>query len=114
MNNHKWRALSETDLKFQHPTSLNQLTIYVNAAHATDIKSQRSIGGHVAIMTGAPIAYSMKWHQTISTSSTEAKFIQTTSVAKMEKFIRAILKELKIDQHGSTTMYEDNAAAIMM
>eukprot|EP00957_Ditylum_brightwellii_P111657 8516923-Ditylum_brightwellii.AAC.1 len=50
MGNHKWRALLEIDLKFQHPTSLDQLTIYVDAAHTTDIKNLRSFGGHVAIM----------------------------------------------------------------
>eukprot|EP00957_Ditylum_brightwellii_P141216 10759212-Ditylum_brightwellii.AAC.1 len=60
MGNHKQRVLSETDLKFQHPSSLDQLTIYVNAAHATDIKSPRSISGHCAVIAGAAIAYSAK------------------------------------------------------
>eukprot|EP00957_Ditylum_brightwellii_P054564 4134672-Ditylum_brightwellii.AAC.1 len=32
----------------------------------------------------------------------------------MAKYIRAILKELKIGQHRPTMIYEDNAAAIMM
>eukprot|EP00957_Ditylum_brightwellii_P117722 8980484-Ditylum_brightwellii.AAC.1 len=73
MGNHKRRALSKTDLKFQHPSGLDQLTIYVDATHTMDIKSRRLIGGHVTIMAGAAIVYSIKWHQTIFTSSTKAE-----------------------------------------
>eukprot|EP00957_Ditylum_brightwellii_P091015 6929490-Ditylum_brightwellii.AAC.1 len=65
-------------------------------------------------MSGAAMDYSAKWHQTGTTSSTEATFIQATSTAKMAKYIRAILKELKINQHGPSIIYEDNTAAIMM
>eukprot|EP00957_Ditylum_brightwellii_P042815 3241403-Ditylum_brightwellii.AAC.1 len=65
-------------------------------------------------MTGTAIAYSTKWYQTVSNSSTEADFIQATSAAKMAKCIRAIRKEPKIKQHGPTITYEDNSAAIMM
>eukprot|EP00957_Ditylum_brightwellii_P187709 14293377-Ditylum_brightwellii.AAC.1 len=65
-------------------------------------------------MTGAAVAYSAKWHQIMPTSSTEAEFIQATSVAQMAKYICMILKELKIKQQGPTIIYEDNAAAIMM
>eukprot|EP00957_Ditylum_brightwellii_P212380 15367207-Ditylum_brightwellii.AAC.4 len=114
MGNHKRRALSKTDLKFQHPSRLDQLTIYVDATHATDIKSRQSIGGHVALMAGTAIAYSAKWHQTASTSFTGAEFIQATSAAKMAKCICAILKELKMGQDRPTMIYEDNATAIMM
>eukprot|EP00957_Ditylum_brightwellii_P038237 2890838-Ditylum_brightwellii.AAC.1 len=85
MGDRKWRALLETDLKFQHPSGLDQLTINANAAHATGIKSWRSIGGHVEVMTAAAITYSTKWHHTLSTSLTEAEFIQETSTAMMAK-----------------------------
>eukprot|EP00957_Ditylum_brightwellii_P054565 4134672-Ditylum_brightwellii.AAC.2 len=70
ISNHNRRALCKADLKFQHTSSLDQLTIYVGAAHAMDIKSLRSIDGHVAVMAGAAIAYSTKWHQAVSASLT--------------------------------------------
>eukprot|EP00957_Ditylum_brightwellii_P000767 60579-Ditylum_brightwellii.AAC.1 len=84
MGNHKRRTLLETDIKFQHPISLDQLTIYVDAAHVTDIKSQRSIGGHVAFMENTAVAHFVKWHHRL------------------------------YPQHGPTIIFEDNAAAIMM
>eukprot|EP00957_Ditylum_brightwellii_P191462 14577143-Ditylum_brightwellii.AAC.1 len=86
MGNHKTRAPSETDLKFQHPSILDQLTIYVDAANIMNIKSRILIGGHVAVMAGTAIAYSAKWHQTVSISSTKAEFIQATSATKMAKY----------------------------
>eukprot|EP00957_Ditylum_brightwellii_P072714 5526600-Ditylum_brightwellii.AAC.1 len=78
------------------------------------IKSWRSIGGHVTAMAGAATANSAKWHQMVSTSSTEAESIQATSATKMAKYIQAILKELKFEQDGLTMIDEDNTAAIIM
>eukprot|EP00957_Ditylum_brightwellii_P160346 12206249-Ditylum_brightwellii.AAC.1 len=60
MGNHKRRALLETDLKFQHPSGINQLTIYVDAAHAMDVKSRILIGRHFTVMTGDAMVYSEK------------------------------------------------------
>eukprot|EP00957_Ditylum_brightwellii_P018215 1372561-Ditylum_brightwellii.AAC.1 len=37
--------------------------MYVDNAHAADVNSQRSIGGHVAILARVAFAYSAKWHQ---------------------------------------------------
>eukprot|EP00957_Ditylum_brightwellii_P201795 15327287-Ditylum_brightwellii.AAC.1 len=82
MGNHQRRALSETDLKFPRPSRIDQLTIYVDAAHATNVNSQRSIDGHIAILVGAAVTYSAKWHHFLSTSYTETEFIQATSTEK--------------------------------
>eukprot|EP00957_Ditylum_brightwellii_P071369 5425597-Ditylum_brightwellii.AAC.1 len=114
MRNHKRRALSKTDLKFQLPSGLDQLKIYIDAAHAMGIKSRRSIGGHITVMAGTTIAYSAKCYKTISTSPTKVEFIQATSAAKLVKYIRAILKELKMEHYRSMMIFEDNVAAIMM
>eukprot|EP00957_Ditylum_brightwellii_P027414 2072766-Ditylum_brightwellii.AAC.1 len=67
--------------------------MYVDAAHTTKANSRRSIGGHVAILAGEAVAYSAKWHQSITTSFTEAEFIQATSTAKMAKYFCMILEE---------------------
>eukprot|EP00957_Ditylum_brightwellii_P013948 1052463-Ditylum_brightwellii.AAC.1 len=72
MDNHKRRAVSETDMKFQHPISLDQFTTYSNAVDAINVKSRQSIGEYVAVIAGTAVAYSGKWHQAVSTSSTEA------------------------------------------
>ena len=66
------------------------------------------------ILAGAAIVYRAKWIPTICTSSTEAEFIAAVSAAKAAKMLRSILQQLGFRQHGSTPIWVDNAAAIMM
>eukprot|EP00957_Ditylum_brightwellii_P074752 5681325-Ditylum_brightwellii.AAC.1 len=72
-----------------------------------------SIKVHAAILAGAAIAYSAKWHKTISTSIMEAEFIQATSVAKMARYLRIIMLKLKVEQKGPMIVLIDNSAAII-
>eukprot|EP00957_Ditylum_brightwellii_P070592 5363563-Ditylum_brightwellii.AAC.1 len=114
MDNHNCRALLVTDMNFVQTIDINQIAIYVYAGNATDLKNCRSIGGHVAILAGTAISYNAKWHKTISTSSTEAEFIQKISAAMMAKYLRMIMIELKIEQKGPMMIFEDSTAAMMM
>ena len=90
------------------------LTGYVDAAHATDLLTLRSITGLVFMFCGGPIAYKSKIQPTVSTSSTEAEFLAAVHAAKIAKYLRSTLSELGYPQTGPTTLYEDNAAAILM
>jgi hypothetical protein len=91
-----------------------QLSGYVDAAHATDLITRRSITGLVFMFCGGPIAYKSKIQPTVSTSSTEAEFIAAVHAAKISKYLRSILHELGYTQTAPTPLYEDNAAAILM
>ena len=107
------RVLEEADLKFVEPTTNMQLVIYVDAAHATELRTRRSISGLVATLNGTAIAFKAKWQTTVSTSSTEAEFIAAVSSGKMAKHLRYVLEQLDVEQHGPTMIYEDNVAAIL-
>ena len=87
---------------------------YVDAAHATDLLTRRSITGLVFMFGGGPLAYKSKIKPTMSTSSTEAKFIAAVHAGKIAKYLRSILLDLGYPQLDPTTLYEDNAAAILM
>jgi Reverse transcriptase (RNA-dependent DNA polymerase) len=99
---------------FPSATSSTELTGYVDAAHATDLATRRSITGLVFMFCGGPLAYKSKIQSTVSTSSTEAEFIAAVHAAKLAKYLRSVLFELGHPQPGPTTLYEDNAAAILM
>ena len=99
---------------FPAPEDPTILAGYVDAAHATDLTTRRSITGLVFMFCGGPIAYKSKLQPTVSTSSTEAEFIAAVHAAKIAKYLRSILAELDYPQAGPTTLYEDNAAAILM
>jgi hypothetical protein len=99
---------------FPEPNHPTLLAGYVDAAHATDVITRRSITGLVFMFCGGPIAYKSKIQSTVSTSSTEAEFIAAVHAAKIAKYLRSILSELGYPQDRPTTLYEDNAAAILM
>ncbi|KAI2491255.1 hypothetical protein MHU86_23307 [Fragilaria crotonensis] len=99
---------------FPEPSQPTLLAGYVDAAHATDLKTRRSITGLVFMFCGGPLAYKSKIQPTVSTSSTEAEFLAAVHAAKIAKYLRSILNELGYTQVQPTTLYEDNAAAILM
>jgi hypothetical protein len=100
--------------EFPQPLSSTVLASYVDAVHATDLVTRRSITGLVFVLCGGPIAYKSKVQPTVSTSSTEAEFIAAVQAAKIAKYLRSILLELGYAQSGPTVLYEDNQAAILM
>jgi hypothetical protein len=91
-----------------------QLTGFVHAAHATDLKTRRSVTGYVFCLAGGAIAYKSKLQATVATSSTEAEFIAAVQAAKVAKYLRSVLAELDFAQSDPTVLYEDNASAIAM
>ena len=66
---------------------LLQLTGYVDAAHATDLKTCCSISGYVFTLAGGAITFKSKLQATIATSSTEAEFVAAVSAAKVTKYL---------------------------
>ena len=90
---------------FPQPLDSTTLAGYVDAAHATDMTTRRSITGLAFMLCGGPIAYKSKVQSTVSTSSTEAEFIAAVQAAKIAKYLRSILHELDYtqpDQPSST------------
>jgi hypothetical protein len=74
--------------------SLLQLTGYVDAAHANDLRNRRSTTGYGFTLNGGAIAYRSKTQSVTATSSTEAEFIAAVSAAKSAKYLRTVLLEL--------------------
>jgi hypothetical protein len=91
-----------------------QLIGYLDAAHATDPATRRSITGYVFTLAGGAIAFKSKLQPTVATSSTEAEFIAAVSAAKVAKYLRSVLRQLRIEQVKPTPLYVDNQAAIAM
>ena len=93
---------------------LLQLVGYLDAAHATDLKTRRSVSGYVFTLAGGAVAFKSKLQPTVATSSTEAEFIAAVSAAKVAKYLRFVLLELGFAQTQPTPLYVDNQAAIAM
>jgi hypothetical protein len=74
------------------------LTGYVDAAHATDLKTRRSISGYVFTLAGGAVTFKLKLQATVATSSTEVEFVAAVSAAKVTKYLRSVLHELGFGQ----------------
>jgi hypothetical protein len=93
---------------------LQDLTGFVDAAHATDPKTMRSVTGFGFMFAGGVVAYKTKLQPTVATSSTEAEFIAAVLAAKTGKYLCLVLHELGFLQLQPTALYIDNKAAIDM
>eukprot|EP00957_Ditylum_brightwellii_P141304 10765935-Ditylum_brightwellii.AAC.1 len=81
-------------MAFIYPDKPDTLAVYVDAAHANDLKTRRSVGAYAVTFGGTAVAYGSKLQPAISTSSTEAEFIAAVSAAKVVKYLRYVLEDL--------------------
>ena len=96
-------------------STLMSLVGFVDASHATCIKTRRSTTGMNFCFAGAAVAYKVSLQGTVATSSTEAEFIASVTAAKMAKYLRSVLRELNmLPPDNPTVIYIDNEAAIAM
>lgn len=91
-----------------------QLTCFLDAAHANELRQRRSTTGFAFMMSGGCISYKCKTQTTTATSSTEAEFYAAVSAAKQARYLRSILSELGFAQSQPTPLYCDNQSAIKM
>jgi hypothetical protein len=97
------------------PTILRDLvTACLDAAHATDLSQRRSVTGYNVFFGGAAIAWKSVLQPLTATSSTEAEFYAAVTTAKVVKYLRYVLQELKASRPGPSPLYIDNSAALAM
>ena len=90
------------------------LLALLDAAHATDLKTRRSVTGLFILFGGAAIAWKSRLQSLVATSSTEAEFYAAVFTAKLVLYFRHILEELDALADGPTILYIDNQAALHM
>ncbi len=86
----------------------------LDAAHATDLKTRRSVTGLVVLFCCAAIAWKSRVQAVVATSSTEAEFYASVSCAKIVKYLRYVLTALDALRPGPTRLFIDNMAALHM
>eukprot|EP00957_Ditylum_brightwellii_P035827 2715962-Ditylum_brightwellii.AAC.1 len=111
---HVKRGLESHGMAFIYPDKPDTLAVYVDAAHAKDLKTRRYVGAYVITLGGTAVTYRSKLQPTVSTSSTEADFVAAVSAAKIANYLRYVFDDLGMKQEDPKPIYEDNAAVIMM
>ena len=92
----------------------DELVGLLDAAHATELKTRRSVTGFVLLYCCAAIAWKSRVQPLVATSSTEAEFYAAVTCAKAAKYLRYVLQQLDALRPGATKLLVDNQAAIAM
>ena len=104
----------ESDLPPFPVIARDVLVAFLDAAHASDLNTRRSVTGYVIMFCGAAVAYKSRLQPIVATSSTEAEFYAAVTAAKILKFLRYVLIQLESMAPGASPMYIDNEAALAM
>jgi hypothetical protein len=110
----EYHPLVPDDLNVPYSAAMDQLVGYIDAAHATCVRTRRSMGAEVFYLAGADVMYRANLIIVICTSSTEAEFVVCVRGTKNAHYLRSILQQTGITQVSPTVIYVDSIAAIMM
>jgi hypothetical protein len=65
-----------------------QLTVFVDAPHANDLRNRRSTTGYAFLLSDGAVAYRSKTQTVTATSSPEAELLAAITAAKTAKYLR--------------------------
>ena len=91
-----------------------ELSGFLDAAHANDLRNRRSTTGYAFILCGGAVSYRCKTQSITATSSTEAEFLAAVTAAKHAKYLRAIMTQLGFPPRRPAVLHCDNQSAINM
>ena len=90
------------------------VTGYTDASFQTDKDDSKSQSGYVFTMNGGAVSWKSSKQETVTDSTTEAKYIAASEAAKEGVWIRKFLIELVVFPNASSPLdlYFDNSGAI--
>ena len=107
------RYLQHTpDLGIQFTKGDSKLLGYGDADYAGDTETRKSTTGYVVTLANGPVVWNSKKQTCVALSTAESEYVACSATAREIKYLRAVLKELGVEQKGPTMLYQDNNAAI--
>ena len=86
---------------------------YVDASHASDIDTRRSITGYIFFISGGPVSWQSRMQTSVALSSMEAEYMAASAVTQEALWQARLLQQLGMKIKLPITLYEDNKSAIM-
>jgi len=90
-----------------------ELVAFCDSSDADCKLTSRSTGGYVIFLNGTPISWKSARHNTVSLSTMESEYIQSTLTAIEILYLRETLEFMGYKQ-PTTICYQDNAACIKL
>ena len=86
---------------------------YVDASHASDIDTRRSITGYIFFISGGPVSWQSRMQTSVALSSMEAEYMAASAATQEALWQARLLLQLGMRVDLPITLYEDNKSAIM-
>jgi hypothetical protein len=86
---------------------------YVDADHAHETVTRRSVSGILLFLSGMPVKWYSKRQKTVETSSCGSELLATRIAIELIIKLRYKLRMLGVLVDGPTTMYNDNIAVVL-
>jgi hypothetical protein len=86
---------------------------YVDADHAHDTLTRRSVSGILIFVAGMPVKWYSKRQKTVETSSYGSELVATRIAIELVQEVRYKLRMLGVPINESTTMYGDNMSVVL-
>ncbi len=87
---------------------------YSDADWAGDVGERKSTSGYVFRLGNASISWKSKKQTVVALSTTEAEYIALCAATQEAVWLRRLLKDIHMEQVGSTLILEDNTGAIAL
>ena len=86
---------------------------YVDASHASDLDTRRSITGYIFFVSGGPVSWQSRMQTSVALSSMEAEYMAASAATQEALWQARLLQQLGMRIQLPITLYEDNKSAIM-
>ena len=90
------------------------LTGFVDADWAGDSSSGKSTTGYLFKLAGGVVAYASRLQKSVARSTMEAEYMALFEATQMAVLLRNLLEHMKQPQPEPTSLYEDNAACLIL
>jgi len=89
------------------------MTVYVDADHAHDLVTRRSITGILMMLNNTPIRWVSKRQKTVETSTYGSELVASRIATELILEVRFMLRSLGVDLDGPTLMLGDNMSVVL-
>jgi hypothetical protein len=90
-----------------------RMTVYVDADHAHDPVTRRSITGILVILNNTPIRWISKHQKTVETSTYGSELVSSRIATELILEIRYMLRSLGVALDGQALMLGDNMSVVL-
>jgi hypothetical protein len=90
-----------------------RMTVYVDADHAHDLVTRRSITGILVILNNTPIRWISKRQNTVETSTYGSELVASRIATELILEVRYMLRSLRVALDGPVLMLGDNMSVVL-